>query len=61
MSDKIIHICGCDENGKHIKGLCCIIEDLQKENARLREENKNLKELKDELLKNKVISMPFDL
>lgn len=37
MNDKIIHTCVSDENGKHIKGLCCIIEDLQQENARMRE------------------------
>ena len=38
MSNKIIHTCTSDEDGKHIKGLCCIIEDLQKENTKLKED-----------------------
>ena len=36
MNDKVIHFCGCDENGKHVKGNCCLIEDLQKEVEALR-------------------------
>jgi hypothetical protein len=45
MSNKIIHTCASDEDGKHIKGLCCIIEDLQKENARLRESLEKITDL----------------
>lgn len=31
-----IHTCGSDDNGNHIKGYCCRIEELEKEldNAR---------------------------
>ena len=32
----VIHTCGCDDNGNHIKGHCCYIEELVKENALLK-------------------------